>query len=163
MSRTAVLGNCDGKNVIVLGIGNRLMGDDGIGNCVVEELIRRNALPGLRLIVGETDTDYCLDELEDADNVILIDASSQGRESCSVTMLSLKDILRELPFSHYPHHFDLLHAMKQQNYKGDGILLTVEACSIQYHFGLSSQMEKQFSGIVDEIYKNIVNYIDLEV
>ena len=156
------MGNSDMKNVIVLGIGNRLMEDDGIGNDIVEELKRREAFPGLRLLAGETDTEYCLDELDGADFVILIDAADMGEEPCSITMFSLKDILKELSFSRFAHHLDLLHRMKQQNYKGDGILLAVEACSIRYHFGLSSEMEVQFPRIVDDITRHIENCLDLQ-
>lgn len=149
------------KKGIVLGIGNRLMEDDGIGNEIVVELIRRKAFPGLRLFAGETDIDFCLDVLEGADQVILIDASNAGKEPCSVTALPLKDILQGLSLLCFSHHFDLLHGLKQRNYQGDGMLLAVEACSIQYHFGLSSQMEARFPRIVDEIYKHIENYINL--
>jgi hydrogenase maturation protease len=149
------------KKTVVLGIGNRLMEDDGIGNEIVEELRRRDVFPGLRLIAGETDTDYCLDEMEGADHVILTDAANMGTEPCSVTVLPLRDIIRELPSSSSAHHFDLLHGMKQRNYKGDGILLAVEACSIRYHLGMSPQMKAQFPRIVDEIEKYIENYLDL--
>jgi len=149
------------ENVTVMGIGNRLMEDDGVGNDIVEEMKRREAFPGLRLLAGETDTEYCLNELEGADFVILIDAANRGEEPCSVTELSLKDILMELEFPRFPHHFDLLHGMKQQNYKGDGILLAIEASSIRYHFGLSPQMEAQFPRIVDDIVQHIENYLNL--
>lgn len=148
-------------NVIILGIGNRLMEDDGVGNDIVEELKRRRAFPDIRLVAGETDTDYCLDVLEGAEQAIVIDAANRGEVPCSVTVLSLTNILKELSFSPFSHHFDLLHGMKQQNYKGDGIVLAVEACSITYHFGLSSQMEAQFYSIVDKIEKHIENYLDL--
>lgn len=149
------------KKGIILGIGNRLMEDDGVGNEIVEELIRRNAFPGHCLYAGETDIDFCLDALEGADLVILIDASNTGNEPCSVSAIPLKDLLTEMPSFCFPHHFDLLHALKQQGYQGDGILLTVEACSIQYHYGLSSEMEEQFPGITDTVYKFIENYIDM--
>lgn len=149
------------RQAVVLGIGNRLMGDDGIGNDIVEELKRREAFPGLMVLAGETDTDYCMKELEGADNVILIDAANMGNEPCSVTVLPLRSILGELSFLRFSHHFDLLRAMKQQNYQGDGMLLAVEACSIQYRLGLSTQMKAQFPRIVDEIEKYIENYLSL--
>lgn len=149
------------KQAIVLGIGNRLMGDDGIGNCVVEELVRRKAFPDLRLIVGETDTDYCLDILENADNVILIDAANQGAEPCSVTVFSIADILKERSSSFYPHNFDLIHAMKGQPYGREGILIAIEACSITYRLGLSPRMQEQFPRIVDHVYQHIEAYINL--
>jgi len=160
MKQVAASGDNTIKNVVVLGIGNRLMEDDGVGNDIVEELKRRKAFPRLRLIAGETDTDYCLDELEGADHVILIDAAYMGEEPCSVSVLPLKNILEELSFSRSSHHFDLLHALKLQDYKGDGMLLAVEACSVRYHYGLSSQMEAQFNHIVDEIGKHIENYLE---
>lgn len=149
------------KQTVVLGIGNRLMCDDGVGNDIVEELKRREAFPGLRMLAGETDTDYCMKELEGADIAILIDAAYLGNAPCSVAVLPLGRILRELSFSPISHHYDLLHAMKQQNYQGDGILLAVEACSIQYRFGLSPQMEAHFPRIVDEIDKHIENFLSL--
>lgn len=161
MKQTAASGDNRINNVVVLGIGNRLMEDDGVGNDIVEELKRRKAFPSLRLLAGETDTDYCLDELKEAEHAILIDASNMGGAPCSVTVLSLKNILEELSFSHSSHHFDLLQALKQQNYKGDGMLLAVEACSVRYHYGLTSQMEAQFNHIVDEIGKHIENYLGL--
>lgn len=143
-----------------MGIGNRLMGDDGIGNCVVEELIRRNAFPGLRLIVGETDTDYCLGELEDAGNVILIDAASQEKEPCSVTVFPIADIIKERSSSFYPHNFDLIHAMKMQPFEREGILIAIEACSIAYRFGLSPGMQEQFPGIVDHVCQHIETHLN---
>jgi len=149
------------KQSVVLGIGNRLMGDDGIGNCVVEELIRRNAFPDLRLIVGETDTDYCIDELKDADNVILIDASNQGREPCSVTVFSIADTIKELSSSLCPHNFSLIHAMKRQTFRREGILIAIEACSITYRLGLSPGMQEQFPRIVDHVYQRIETYLNL--
>ena len=54
------------KEVLVLGIGNRLMMDDGIGVLVVEELKKRNTNPYIRYIIGETDTYFCMNQMEEA-------------------------------------------------------------------------------------------------
>jgi hydrogenase maturation protease len=100
-------------------------------------------------------------ELEGSDILILIDAAAMGNEPCTVAVLPLGRILTELPYSGFSHHYDLLHAMKLQNYQGDGILLAVEACSIRYRFGLSPQMQAQLPRIVDEVDKHIENFFSL--
>lgn len=43
------------KEIVVLGIGNRLMMDDGIGVRLVEELDQREHVPYIRYVPGETD------------------------------------------------------------------------------------------------------------
>lgn len=43
------------KELLVLGIGNILMMDDGIGVYIVEELKNRNTNPCIRYVIGETD------------------------------------------------------------------------------------------------------------
>jgi hydrogenase maturation protease len=147
------------KETVVLGIGNRLMEDDGIGNYVVEELKRRNALPCYRLIAGETDTDYCLDVLTDADTLILIDASDAGAQPCSVNVYQLEDVLKQPPTSLFPHNYSLIHALKQRSYEGTGILITIEAGSNTYRLGLSPDMERKFIQIVGEVQQKIDAYI----
>ena len=147
--------------VVILGIGNRLMEDDGVGNDIVEELKRKEAFPGLRMLAGETDTEYCLKELEGADTAILIDAANMGNEPCSVSVLPLGNILEKRALPRFSHHHDLLHGMKLQNYQGDGILVAVEVCSVQHRFGLSPQMREQFPRIVDEIKQLIESYLNL--
>lgn len=149
------------KNAIVLGIGNRLMGDDAIGNLIVDELKRRNTFPGLRILAGETDTDYCLDALEGADPVILIDASSLGTKPCSVTVFPLGSMITKLPASPFSHHYNLIYAMKQQRYEGEGILIAVEACSVTFRNELSPRMEEEFPRIVDEVSQHIETFLGL--
>jgi hydrogenase maturation protease len=52
------------KKVIVVGIGSRLMTDDGVGVLLVEDLAPYfSDSPLIKLIPGETDVDYCLFEM----------------------------------------------------------------------------------------------------
>lgn len=150
------------SKTVVLGMGNRLMGDDGIGNYVVEELKRQNAFPGLRMSAGETDVDYCMDELRDSCRVILIDAAHMGAAPCSVAVIPLGDVLRELPLSFSAHHLDLLQYLRQYH-REEGILIAIEACSVEWRFGLSREMEKRFPGIVAEVTLHLKNWLNSEV
>jgi hydrogenase maturation protease len=63
---------------LVLGLGNVLMGDEGIGVYVVREL-EKHALPvGVECLDGGTGGFTLLEPLEDADRIVIIDAASDG-------------------------------------------------------------------------------------
>jgi hydrogenase maturation protease len=147
------------NQTVVLGIGNRLMGDDGIGNYVVEELKRQNVFPDLRMAAGETDVEYCMDELRDSRRVILIDAANLGAEPCTVTAIPLKDAMRELPLSFSVHNLDLLQYLKQYH-REEGLLIAIEACTVEWRVGLSSEMEKHFRSIVADVILHMKSWLN---
>ena len=146
------------KNILVLGIGNQLMMDDGIGVSVVKELESRNTDSEIRYMIGETDVDFCIDEMEKADYVIIVDAAFLGVEPCTVRTFWLKDVLEETSLSLFVHDMNLLHAMKRYNYMGQGVLIAIEACKIKCSIKLSEEMEKNFPTIVDEV-EDIIMYL----
>ena len=146
------------KNILVLGIGNQLMMDDGIGVSVVKELESRNTDSEIRYMIGETDVDFCIDEMEKADYVIIVDAAFLGVEPCTVRTFWLKDGLEETSLSLFVHDMNLLHAMKRYNYMGQGVLIAIEACKIKCSIKLSEEMEKNFPTIVDEV-EDIIMYL----
>jgi hydrogenase maturation protease len=73
------------QKTLVLGLGNVLMGDEGIGVAVVKQL-ETLALPaGVECLDGGTGGMVLLDPLESADRVILIDAAADGNPIGTVT------------------------------------------------------------------------------
>ena len=90
MAQTAVPRKTSGKipgkiagklpgNILVLGIGNTLLQDDGIGVHVIEAL-KASQAPGsvLQILDGGTIGLALLPQIEDADTVIVVDASEIG-------------------------------------------------------------------------------------
>jgi len=70
---------------LVLGLGNVLMGDEGIGVYVVRDL-EKHALPeGVECLDGGTGGFTLLGPLEDADRIVLIDAANDGNPLGTVT------------------------------------------------------------------------------
>jgi hydrogenase maturation protease len=65
---------------VVLGIGNLIMQDEGVGVRVVEALERDHTMPdGVTLIDGGTSAMEMLDELSDLDHLIVVDAINAGK------------------------------------------------------------------------------------
>ena len=76
------------RDVLVLGIGNLLMGDDGVGVHVVQELIKDQALPaGVRVVDGGTLGLDLLPLVADAGALIVVDAVELRAEPGAVRVL----------------------------------------------------------------------------
>ena len=84
--------NSTGKRnkVLILGIGNILMGDEGIGVHVVNSL-EKAALPAdIELLDGGVGSFLRLEPMQNAERVILIDATIDGQKAGSVRRLQPK-------------------------------------------------------------------------
>ncbi len=68
------------KNIKVLGIGNLLVGDDGLGPRVLEELKTREVPENVELIDAGVGGMAILSWIEDADKIIIIDSVQTGNE-----------------------------------------------------------------------------------
>lgn len=68
-----------GSRTLVLGIGNTLLGDEGVGVAVVEHLRTQGALPAdVDLIDGGTGSLVLLEPMHQARRMILVDATADG-------------------------------------------------------------------------------------
>lgn len=80
--------------VMVLGLGNLLMGDDGIGVHIANEL-RKHPLPeGVEVIDAGTGGISCLSIIEDADILILIDAVDIGTAPGEMVELPAEEVMK---------------------------------------------------------------------
>lgn len=73
------------KKTLVLGLGNVIMGDEGIGVHVVRALERQPLPDDVECLDGGTGGFILLEPLQAADHIILIDATDDGNEPGTVT------------------------------------------------------------------------------
>lgn len=77
----------ENPKVLILGIGNILMGDEGVGVHVVNSL-EKAALPAdVDVLDGGTGSFLLLEPMQSAERVILIDATIDGQKTGSVRRL----------------------------------------------------------------------------
>ena len=76
--------------ILVLGIGNYLMGDEGVGVHAVRELERRPVPPGVNLLDGGTGGFHLLSYLQEYPTILLIDATMDGSPPGTVLVLRPK-------------------------------------------------------------------------
>ena len=70
---------------LVLGLGNVLMGDEGIGVHVVRALEQHTLPEGVECLDGGTGGFVLLEPLQSADHIVLIDAAADGNPIGTVT------------------------------------------------------------------------------
>ena len=73
--------------ILVIGAGNLLMGDEGVGVHALRVLEERLAIPEVRLLDGGTGGINLLGELEGARWVVFIDATRDGQPEGTVSYL----------------------------------------------------------------------------
>jgi hydrogenase maturation protease len=81
------------KTTLVLGIGNPLMQDDGIGVLVVQKLKETYGnIPSTKLLDGGTLSFHLIGEIEDATNLIVIDSAQLRKIPGSIKVFQGADM-----------------------------------------------------------------------
>lgn len=99
----AITGRLKGKLAIV-GIGNIIRGDDGLGPKLIEILRSRGGLPGVSLFdCGTAPENYIFPILSTScDTLMLVDAADIGKEPGAVEIIDLDKISRVSFSTHNP-------------------------------------------------------------
>lgn len=92
---------------VVIGLGNPLMGDDGVGLAALAALRDEGPAPGVELVDGGTWGMNLLPIIEGARRVILLDAIRTGAEPGSVIELDREALPRGFAHKLSPHQIDL--------------------------------------------------------
>jgi hydrogenase maturation protease len=143
------------EKVLILGIGNRFMMDDGIGIYLVEELAKRDVLSNKQYVIGESDVDYCLDQIERFDFVIILDAVCSGKTPGELSVYSLAHSYEYQPLDISPHNLHLFHMLYQQKDKIKGFLIGIEPEEIKFQMGLSQTLKDKWERTLEEVWKTM--------
>jgi hydrogenase maturation protease len=94
------------RRVLVLGIGNYLMGDEGVGVHAVRALEQLGLPQGATLVDGGTGGFHLLSFLQDYDPIVMIDATMDGKPAGSVSVVEPK-YPKDYPKTLSAHDFGL--------------------------------------------------------
>jgi hydrogenase maturation protease len=90
--------------VLLLGVGNLLMGDEGVGIHVVRALESQPPLFGVRVLDGGTGGINLLLEFDGVRDIVMVDATGDGRPAGTVTLLQPRRVA-DLPRGLGAHDF----------------------------------------------------------
>lgn len=144
------------KRTLILGIGNYLMGDEGLGVHVARRL-RAEALPeGVDVLDGGTGGFHLLGYLENYAHVILIDATL-GDHTAGTIRLIQPGYSKDFPPSMSTHDIglkDLISGLQLLDKMPEIDLIVVSIASLQQQgITLSPEIERSMPEIMDLIFK----------
>jgi len=80
--------------ILVLGLGNKLMHDDGVGSCLVCDLEKRYHSKSVEFLDGGTQGLELLSRFADRRALVILDAVATGHEPGSVCVLEGAEVIR---------------------------------------------------------------------
>lgn len=150
----------EAPETVVIGAGNPLMGDDGLGIAALERLREDWTVhPHVDLLDGGTWGLNLLPHVERADRVLLIDAIDIGAEPGTLIELGRSEIPRFLAQKLSPHQIDLKEVLALAELRGTlpGELIAVglQPESIEMSTSLSPVVEGGLNGLLERVAERL--------
>ncbi len=144
--------------VVVIGLGNPLRGDDGIGPRVVTELRRRGLPEGVEAIDGGTGGMDLLRLMEGRDAIVVVDAAEMGREPGTFVRFTSEEVRMHLRTGRFSLHDaglpEALALASALNHPLPPItFFGVQPGRIGWEEGLSPAVEQAIPALVEAILK----------
>jgi hydrogenase maturation protease len=142
------------EDILVLGIGNVLLGDEGIGVHAVRALENEILPDHIRLLDGGTGGFHLLSIFQEYKKIILIDATLDGREPGTVSLLKPK-YAKDFPQTLSAHDIglkDLVQSAALLGFLPEISLITV---SISAQQPLSMNLSEKVRNSVGEVISRI--------
>ncbi|MGE5503137.1 MAG: HyaD/HybD family hydrogenase maturation endopeptidase [Actinomycetota bacterium] len=142
--------------VVVLGVGNILMTDEGVGVRAVEELERLYDLaPEVTVIDGGTSGMDCLDQIAEVDHLLIADAMRSGAEPGTLKRVDHDQLAAHFKTKLSPHQVGLSDVLATLNLHGmmprRVVLFGMQPKSFATAMELSPEIEARLPALVDAL------------
>jgi hydrogenase maturation protease len=142
------------NSILILGVGNYLMGDEGVGVHLIQEMARRILPDNIDILDGGTGGLLLLNCFEAYRTVIFVDATMDGREAGTIDLIRPK-FASDFPTALSVHDVglkDMIEAVYLTNSQPDIHLFTISVEEIKpMTVTLSSKVAAAIPMAVDQI------------
>ncbi len=147
------------SKIVVIGIGNLLLMDEGIGVHTINELEKHDLPESIEIYDGGTGGFKLIDLMHGAARVIFIDAVETGKTPGSVTIFSAEEVRSIYNKKKYSlHDTDLMEIIKMTEMLGNPPMIEivgVQPKTISYGTTLSKELAGSMSNIVNTVLRKI--------
>ncbi len=150
--------NNNTPGIVIIGIGNLLMKDEGVGIHAIQEMEKLNLPADIKLIDGGTSPDL-IAYLQANDKVIIIDAAKAGGEPGAIYRFKPEDIKAERSALDSAHELSIIESLNMLELTGSApkevIIIGVEPKEIDWGMELSPEIKKIMPKIIDAVRREI--------
>lgn len=150
-------------SVLVLGIGNLVMGDDAVGVLVAQQLQQRYRFAdNVEIMDGGTLGLDLLPKLENISNLIMIDAVETGQKAGTCVRLCGQELPIALQTKVSPHQMGLKDLLAVSELMGHSpkemVLIGVQPGSIEMEIGLTPEVEARLETLVASVLTELTGW-----
>jgi hydrogenase maturation protease len=144
---------------VILGIGNVLLSDEGIGVHVANALSGMNLPQGVSVIEGGTDGFRLLNIITEADRLIVVDAVKGGAEPGSIYRFNVDEV-KNVPsgFRTSVHQVGILEVIDLSGLIGKTpktTVIGVEPKSLEMSLELSPEIKEKIPRIIELVFEEL--------
>ena len=144
--------------IVVIGVGNLLLRDEGIGIHALKALQEIGLPPEVRLVDGGTSPDI-IAYTKAGDKLIIIDAAKAGGEPGAIYRFRPEDLAEEKGVLTSAHELGVAQNLKLMSLVGnepkETVIIGIEPAEIDFGIELSAALQRKLPEIVKVILKEI--------
>ena len=149
--------------VVVMGLGNLLVSDDGVGSHVVKILLESSILPhGIEIIDAGTASLDVLELFNENDKIIVVDAVRAGHPPGTLYRFNARDVRSGPAISMSLHQMSLLESLHMADLIGKApkevIIIGVEPEDMSYSTELSPVIKEKLPEIIQHVKECVQQY-----
>lgn len=141
--------------ILIMGVGNLLMGDEGIGIHVIKKMEKARLPQNAELLDGGTGGFHLLSYLQNYPVIIIIDATMDNKPAGTISVIEPK-FASDFPKSLSAHDIGLKDLVESTVLLGELpkiYLITISIENIKNMvIGLSGDVEKSVPAVIEKIY-----------
>ena len=147
------------QKIVILGIGNILLSDEGIGVHVANELFNKELPENVSVVEGGTDGFRLLNVITEADRLIVIDAVRGGDEPGAIYRFDIDDVKRcPSGFKTSVHQIGILEVIDLSGLIGKTphtTIIGVEPKSLEMSMELSPEIRDKMPRIIEIVLEEV--------
>jgi hydrogenase maturation protease len=143
------------SHIVILGVGNLLLSDEGVGVHVANELMKMDLPPGVSVVEGGTDGFGLLNIITEADRLIVIDAIKGKAPPGSIYRFDIGEVVNcPSGFKTSVHQIGILEVLNLASLIGKTphtTLIGVEPKSLEMGMELTLEIKEKIPRIIEFI------------
>ncbi len=143
-------------DTLILGIGNLLLGDEGVGVHVARHILEGDPLPeGVECLDGGTGSLVLLEPMQEARRMILVDATADGQPPGTIRRL-VPRFSSEYPPSLAAHDIGLRDLLDSFYLTGDAPDVVLFAVSIALPQDMTTELSPAVAAAVPDVARRVI-------
>ena len=146
------------SKTLVLGVGNLLLKDEGVGVHVAQRMMKMDLPENVEVVDGGTATLDILPLIDGVERLIIVDALKAGEAPGTIYKLTPEDIVQDKQEPLSLHQVDLLQTLDMCSLIGSKpstLIIGIEPKEINFAVGLSSEVEGTLPRVIELVLEEI--------